>query len=83
MSKVKKAKEVQGYLEKAGTCADCRHQTNETSLPAWMVGNPRYDIDGVRDNYLVVKNRRCGIGGFAIKQTATCRLHEGMAYERV
>lgn len=76
MSKVQQAKAAQGYTEKSGTCATCTHQINEQSLPEWMIGNQNYDTDARRDNYMVVKNRRCGIGGFAIKQSATCQRYE-------
>ena len=66
MSKQSEAKEVQGYIPKPvpRVCSTCAHFTcDETEHPAAFTwSNP----------YKTQSNLRCGIGGFAVKKTATC-----------
>lgn len=65
MSKVQQAKEAQGYNPKPmpATCMNCRHFTSkkETMYRPW-------------DTYTWTKESelRCGLGGFAVKKSATC-----------
>jgi len=63
MSKVKKAKEEQGYQEspKFPTCNNCIHYKSDLVLNQY--------------NYQQETNVRCGIGDFAIKKLSTCRQH--------
>lgn len=72
MSKVEAAKAEQGYRMEPANCKNCANRQCERSLPEWMVGNSRYDKDGIREKYMRETKQRCGIGGFAIKLTATC-----------
>jgi hypothetical protein len=73
MSKQSEAKAKQAYVEKPlpRTCSTCAHLTVDLELPAWMKKAGCYDHD---PRYLVETNRRCSIGGFAVKRTATCQL---------
>ena len=65
MSKQSEAKERQGYEAKplAKVCANCaRFNSDKMEVkPQW---GPAY----TKEN-----NLRCGLGGFAVKKTATCR----------
>lgn len=78
-----KAKLDQGYQPNGKKCATCKHRMFDLVLPAWMVednkaeaarggGEPRYG-----DEFMVAKNQRCGIGGFAIKASGLCDRHDG------
>jgi hypothetical protein len=71
-SKAQMAKEAQGYTTELKNCGNCVHHTCTLTLPEWMRGNARYDKDGEREKHMRESNQRCGIGGFAIKKTATC-----------
>lgn len=80
MSKQSEAKERQQYTPKfiAGTCGNCFHFACEIALPAWMA----------RQNYVAMGegkvlpwnikeygqegNRRCTLGGFAVKKAGSC-----------
>ena len=80
MSKQSDAKAAQNYNPKPTpkTCANCVNYQFERVLPEWMVRDDlattheenkwKVEINGVE------KNHRCGIGGFAVKKTATCDL---------
>ena len=77
MSKQSEAKAAQGYTTAVSNCGSCAHMAKDLVLPAWMLkdngsGLPRYTIE----QHGVEKNLRCGIGGFAIKKTATCKEHK-------
>ena len=77
MSKQSEAKEVQGYTTAVRNCGNCAHLTSETVLPKWAVElNEDYERRGREPRYRIpaygVEKRRCGIGGFAIKETAIC-----------
>lgn len=72
MSKQSEAKERQGYNPKplARCCGTCVNILSDMDWPEWMK-------DGKHDSYLtenhkIEKNVRCGLGGFAVKKTATC-----------
>ena len=63
MSKQSEAKINQGYNEKPipRTCANCRNYSSELIVHRNSFGG-----------YTQEKNKRCGLGGFAVKKTATC-----------
>ena len=82
-SKQAQAKEAQGYTTAANNCGNCTHMTSERALPAWMVrdseersriGMLPYPVE----TFGVERNLRCGIGGFAIKKTATCSKYKAV-----
>ena len=60
------AKFDQGYSTTPSNCGNCTHRTSTLAQPSWTA-NPAYVQE---------KNLRCGIGKFAIRQTATCNRHE-------
>jgi len=65
-SKTQNAKDVQGYTKKPMQCNNCAHYTSEmVDLPAGNWGKA----------YQVEKNKRCGIGGFAVQSSASCELY--------
>lgn len=76
MSKQSDAKAAQGYVEKPipRTCANCQYFRSDMLLAAWMIeanrsySVPRYSLPASG----LEKNRRCDLGGFAVKKTATC-----------
>lgn len=68
MSTQSKAKELQGYTTAQRGCGTCAHFTSDRALPGWMRGDDRYNIESHGSE----KNLRCGIGGFAVKKTASC-----------
>lgn len=79
-SKQAEAKESQGYTTAVRNCRNCAHMTSERALPAWMVrDNEERSRIGMLpypvETFGIEKNFRCGIGGFAIKKTATCAKH--------
>lgn len=66
-SKIRIQKAQQGYVDKPTPrqCATCGHYTSE------IVEHPtRWG-----DTWLEEKNKRCGIGGFAVKKQAVCNLY--------
>ena len=87
MSKQSEAQAAQGYVAKPepSTCINCAHFKSERVLPSWMVRDnvagkkpwPGFGEKNPPDRYTVEvngveKNMRCGVGGFAVKKTATC-----------
>ena len=66
MSKQSEAKEAQGYTKKPASCGNCVNFKSELvkfpPLPGWSMG------------YTEEKNRRCGIGGFAVGRNGHCSL---------
>lgn len=80
MSKQSDAKAAQRYQDKPvpQTCSNCTHFRSERVLSAWVAAEKSdgekhwhgreysVELDGIE------KNRRCDLGGFAIKKTATC-----------
>lgn len=64
MSKQSEAKERQGYQAKPvpATCVNCAYYASEFKQVKTRWGMP----------YTKETNLRCGLGGFAIKKTATC-----------
>jgi hypothetical protein len=66
MSKQSDAKAAQEYSEITPTCKNCVNYTSDitTHEPSFSWGQP----------YATEKNRRCAVGGFAVKTTASCKL---------
>ena len=62
MSKQSEAKINQGYNDKPipRTCGNCARYESE------------FVVDNYFGEYTQEKNKRCGLGGFAVKKTATC-----------
>jgi hypothetical protein len=77
-SKQALAQEAQGYVAKAipRVCGNCKHFTSEK-----VDANADYAGHAWVTPYIVDKNMRCAIGGFAIKKMGTCNLHDA-AIER-
>jgi hypothetical protein len=67
MSKVKEAKIKQGYRDKPvqRICSNCQHFKSERVM---VSGPSTFYPEGYWRN----KNFRCGIGGFAVKNMASC-----------
>lgn len=62
----RRAKQEQGYRETPDTCGNCAHYQSE-------VVEKTYDTwDGVHHVWTEEKKKRCSIGGFPVKKTATC-----------
>ena len=74
MSKQSEAKMRQGYTTEVKNCSNCANYSSDRKLPAWMVGNSTYEDNAHR--YEVESNVRCGLGGFAIKKTASCEQYK-------
>lgn len=68
MSKQSEAKAIQGYIAKAipAVCSNCKHYESKITEREGIFGG----------TYIVESDRRCGIGGFAVKKTAVCDRHE-------
>jgi hypothetical protein len=64
MSKQAEAREAQGYRTEPRNCSNCAHYRSDITEhpPAFSWGNP----------YTTESNRRCSLGSFAVKKTATC-----------
>lgn len=84
MSKQSEAKEKQGYVAKAPkTCGNCANFTCDLELPAWMA---RLKVDPLGRPYSIEEyghetNKRCGLGGFAVKKSGTCNEFSGKSEE--
>lgn len=65
-SKTQIQKAQQGYVEKPlpAQCSTCDHYTSDHVKPR-----------GMWSKWTVEKNKRCGLGGFAVRKTATCNLY--------
>jgi hypothetical protein len=61
MSKQSVAKEEQGYTRIPNTCGNCSSFTCDSEQSKWASGS------------VIERNLRCGIGGFKVNKTATCR----------
>lgn len=71
MSKQSQAKEAQGYTTEPKNCGNCVWRKFDLELPAWMQAPENIGHYGER--HKVEVRQRCGLGGFAIKKTATCQ----------
>jgi tRNA U34 2-thiouridine synthase MnmA/TrmU len=81
MSKQSDAKAAQGYQDKPTPhiCMHCTQFAMDIALPNWAAKinaeatakghTPRYRLS----EYGKEKNKRCTIGGFVVKKTATCK----------
>lgn len=67
MSKQSEAKAKQCYVPKVTpmVCSNCKHYESTITERKGMFG-------GI---YKDESEKRCGIGGFAVKKTGTCNLH--------
>lgn len=65
MSKQSSAKEQQGYTRTIAYCGNCKHFKSDIEKEIGRFGESTTE-----------KNLRCGIGGFKVHKTATCKLHE-------
>jgi hypothetical protein len=65
VSKQRKAKKQQGYdpKPKQSVCQNCEHYQSD-----FVTQTANWGKDWTEE-----KNKRCGIGGFAVKKTATCK----------
>lgn len=68
MSKQSEAKIAQNYRTTSDTCSNCVHYRSELVQRS-------YGFTAWADE----KNKRCGLGGFAVHKTAVCDRHEGVA----
>lgn len=62
MTKLEQTKASQGYRLSAATCRTCKHFASDIAKLRGTYGG----------QYTEEKNKRCGLGGFAVKVTATC-----------
>ena len=70
VSKTQKAKDAQEYVGYPQQCNTCKNFTSKLDvIPA----------SGWSRGYKIEKNKRCSIGGFAIKSTASCKLYSALA----
>lgn len=67
MSKQSEAKEAQGYVAKPvpSTCSNCKHYQSKVEV-----------LRGYFQPYEKESEIKCGLGGFAVKKTATCNMFE-------
>lgn len=72
MSKQSEAKAAQGYTTEKHNCGNCACLEFDMKVPNWMVKQGGYSEAFLKRNAHET-NRRCGLGGFAIKKTATCQ----------
>lgn len=66
---------AQNYRVKREVCSECRHFTTKAEPAEWAVKLWPEDLAKQRD-HLVYRGKRCGIGGFSVKSTATCNLFD-------
>lgn len=62
MTKLEQLKASQGYLLSAATCRTCKHFMSDKEMIKGVYGG----------EYTKEKNKRCSLGGFKVKVTATC-----------
>lgn len=74
MSKQSEAREQQGYVAKAIplVCGNCAHYKFDNELPSWMQEENIKSPGKWPDTYKQEQNKRCGLGGFAVKKMGTC-----------
>jgi hypothetical protein len=73
MSKQSEAKVAQGYRTEQQNCGNCQHRKCTVALPAWTEKyNQERPGSYTLERHGLETNQRCGIGGFAIRKTATC-----------
>lgn len=69
LSKQREAKKEQNYSRELNTCSNCKHYQSEYV-------EKRYEAFSGTQTWVEEKNKRCGIGGFAVNKMATCNLHD-------
>lgn len=62
-SKIKIQKEAQGYTRVLAHCGICKYYTSDAITTR-----------GSYVTWTIEKNKRCGLGGFAVLKTAVCNL---------
>ena len=65
-SKTQHIKDSQGYIKKPQQCNNCKHYESDIvniTATAWHAA------------YKVEKNKRCGIGGFAVQSSGSCKIY--------
>ena len=76
MSKLDDIKINQGYTTTPKNCGNCKSYTSKFEYPGWVKTSEdkkQFDENGYFKNE---KEIRCGQGGFKVKKTAVCDLHE-------
>lgn len=68
MSKQSEAKKEQGYRETPDTCSNCAHYSSK------MVEKSYQGFIKV-ETWTEEKEKKCQLGSFAVKKTATCDKH--------
>jgi hypothetical protein len=77
MSKQSDAKAEQGYSTTPKNCGNCAHRTFVLALLGYYkTANERSPGRYSVASYGQETKNSCGLGGFAIKKTATCQRHE-------
>lgn len=80
MSNRSEAKIRQEYTVDSPKCSNCKHFVSSAKPISWMLaenqkrGFERYDLTQPQNR--VETDLRCNVGGFAVKKTAFCKLHE-------
>jgi hypothetical protein len=74
MSKQSEAKQSQGYRTDPQNCGNCKNRQCDKALPDWMRRENERSVRPVWsvESYGQESKQRCGLGGFAIRKTATC-----------
>ena len=80
MTTVAEIKKQQGYSNTPLCCGSCRHYTSVMAVPKWMLVENASAIKSGRPEPFPFssfateeKNRRCTIGGFAVKKMGHCK----------
>ena len=76
MSKQSEAKAAQQYCEKPvlPTCANCKHLMQDFFYFKGSVRIEGKNPNTEKGSTYYSENVRCGVGGFAVKKTATCAI---------
>lgn len=65
MSKQQEARDKQGYRATPNACPNCKHYRSRLDL-----------VESDYEMIAVEKDRRCALGGFAVKRHSVCNCHE-------
>lgn len=74
MSKQSDAKKEQNYREVPDTCANCGHYESQMIEKTYDAWHGKHAWHG-KQTWTEEKEKRCTIGGFAVKKMATCDRH--------
>lgn len=66
-SKTQKTKDTQCYTKKQQRCHTCKSYKSDILEVPLSWGNGTHRVE---------KNKRCGIGGFAVQSAASCKLYQ-------